>query len=109
MPLPPPPADALIERRKPDALERLLDAAIRLIVGRLARDDRHAGGRMSRRASIFDPMRAMTSDGGPTKIRPACSHASAKRGVLGQKPVAGVDGVRAGRLRAASMRPGIER
>jgi hypothetical protein len=41
---------------------------------------------MSRRASIFDPMRAMTSEGGPTKITPACSHASAN-GAVGRRDV----------------------
>ena len=40
----------------------------------------------SARASILDPMRAMTAAGGPTKVIPACVHASAKPAFSDRKP-----------------------
>src|SRR5258705_588203 len=46
-----------------------------------------------RRASIFDPIRAMTSAGGPAKIRPAGAGLG-KRRVLGEESIPRMDGVR---------------
>ena len=43
----------------------------------------------------------MTSAGGPTNMMPACSHAAANAGILGQEAVARVDRVGARRLRRA--------
>ena len=44
-------------------------------------------------AASFEPMASMTSGGGPTKTSPAASAGPGEGGVLGQEPVAGVDGV----------------
>ena len=39
-----------------------------------------------RRASIFEPIRAMTVDGGPTNTSPACSHAAANAAFSERNP-----------------------
>jgi hypothetical protein len=46
-----------------------------------------------RRASVFWPIVRRTSGGGPTNVRPAFRHASAKAPVLGQESVSGMDGI----------------
>ena len=52
-----------------------------------AEHQRHLDGdTASARASVFDPMRAMTSDGGPTKTMPARSSASANAARSERKP-----------------------
>ena len=65
------------EHRISEPQGRGRDAVIALIGGRLARDDRHAGAVINSRAPIFDPIRSMTSAGGPMKMRPADSDARA--------------------------------
>ena len=57
MPLPPPPADALIRTGKPIACAAAAMPRVGLIAGRAAGDDRHAGAAPSaRRAPIFEPI-----------------------------------------------------
>ena len=41
---------------------------------------------IARRASILEPIRRMTSDGGPTNTRPAASHAAANAAFSERKP-----------------------
>ena len=48
---------------------------------------------MSARAPIFDPMRSMTSAGGPMKMMPACAQARGQFRPLGEEAVAGMNGV----------------
>jgi hypothetical protein len=62
------------------------------------------GSPASRAAAIARallPVSSSTDAGGPTKVIPACSQASASSGVLRQEPVAGVDRVGPGPLRRA--------
>ena len=42
--------------------------------------------RAARRASIFDPKRAITSADGPTNVRPASAQAAAKSAFSERKP-----------------------
>ena len=92
----------LDQRGQADAIDRPAHAVIGLIVWRLAWHDRHAG-RLHQAAAprSSSPSAAMTSDGGPTKIRPARFARVGKRGVLREEAVARVHGVRAGRLGGA--------
>jgi hypothetical protein len=51
-----------------------------------------------RLASILSPIASIASGVGPTQVRPASVTALGEGGVLGEEPVAGVDGVGAGAL-----------
>ncbi len=100
MPLPPPPADALTSTGIAEAAS-----------GRRARRRRidRAGvtpgtigtpaASIRARAPIFDPMRSMTSAGGPTKTMPAGVARARQLRAFGEEAVAGMHGVRARRAR----------
>ena len=84
--------------RQPDAIDRRRDAVIGLIVRRLAGDDRHASGggeppRLNLRSHASDGLRRRPDEDDArrrARLR--------KAWVLGQKPIARVNGVGAGRL-----------
>ena len=76
----------LDQRRQADAIDRLTNAAVGLILRRLARHDGTPAACTRRRASIFDPICAMTSAGGPTNVSPAPAQAAANAAFSERNP-----------------------
>ena len=109
IPRPPPPAAALTSSGNPSLIASLLERVVGQVDAGVARHDRHAGrlGQPPRR-DLVAQRRAWRSGGGPTNTRPAAATASANSGALGQEPVAGVDGVGAGRARRGDQRRAVE-
>ena len=94
MPLPPPPADALISTGKPIVARRRGDARVGLIGRRAPGTTGTPACCHQRRArAIFDPIRSIAAAGGPTNTSPASSQASANAARLRQESVAGMDRV----------------
>ena len=98
----------LDEQREPGAPRGRRERRVGLIGRRFARHDRHARRAPSaaaRRSS--SPSRRWPSGGGPMKMSPASRQARRERRILGQEPVARVDGIGAGRRgrRRESARP----
>ena len=98
----------LDERGQPDTFNRLSHPAIGLIVRRLARHDRHAGGggeppRVDLRSHLRDDRRGRADE-----REPGAGAGFGERGVLGQESVTRMDRVGAG-ARAASISRGIDR
>ena len=87
MPMPPPPADGLIERRQADARRPRRRAPHRS--DRFGVSPGTTGTPAScirRRAPIFDPMRSSAPAGGRRRSSPASLHARAKRARSERKP-----------------------
>ena len=97
MPRPPPPNAALTSTGKPiraaSATESRSSSARPCTPGSVGTP----AAAISALASIFEPMAAIASGDGPTNVSPAAAQSRAKPGVLREEPVAGVDGVGAGR------------
>ena len=73
-----------------------------------ARNDRDAGAHRHLRAAVLLPMRAMASGDGPMKVRPASRQARSKRRILGEEPIARMNGVGAGSARDVEQRVDVE-
>ena len=109
MPLPPPPAAALISRGSRSPRRGRAGS-------RRTRPGRSCPGMIgtpasaiARRARVFDPISSIAAGGGPIQTRPAVLDGPRERRVLGKEPVTGMHGGSAGpppRRRAASRRPG---
>ena len=90
MPRPPPPADALTSTGRSAAVTA---------AGSSSSSTGTPAAAISFLASILEPIAAIAAAGGPIQVSPASCTARGEIGVLREEPVAGVDGVRAGRLR----------
>ena len=88
MPRPPPPADALTRSGYPISA----GSSTTVESGSTGRP----AARIAALASIFDPIAAIASGGGPIHTRPALIDQGGEVGGLGEEAVAGMDGVGAG-------------
>ena len=99
MPLPPPPATALIRTGKPIALGLLRQMRRRLIVAVIARHDRHAGLHHQGLRGILEPHRANGRRRRPDEHQPRLRTRLRKGRILRQEAVARMHGLRARRAR----------
>ena len=108
MPRPPPPAEALIEQRPAERLRpaRSTCSADCSPTSTLGSSGTSAAC-IRRLASIFEPIAAITSAGGPMNVMPACRAGPGEVGILGQKAIAGVNRVAAGLARG--VEDGVDR
>ena len=93
MPMPPPPADGLMSTGKPIDAADAAERRVGLIRRRLAGTIGHAGRLHQRRAPIFEPMRSMASARRPDERQAGVVARAREVRALGQKAVAGMDGV----------------
>ena len=109
MPLPPPPAEALTSAGRPTRSIAARNAVVGLIAGVSPGTTGTPARCMSRRASIFDPICAMTSEAGRRTIEARLLARRRERRVLREEPVAGMDRVGAGLAARRRCRRGIDR
>ena len=86
MPLPPPPADALISSGKPARCAAATSAASDWSAGVSPGTTGTPAACMVCRAAIFEPIAAIASGGGPTKISPASRQARANPAFSARNP-----------------------
>ena len=86
MPLPPPPALALMQHRIADASAWALQKVRVLVVAVIAGHERHPGLFHQRFAADFEPMAWIASTGGPMKATPASAQAAANPSFSDRKP-----------------------
>ena len=88
----------LDQRGKPDPVDGPANPFVGLVVGVSPGTTGTPADCIKRRASILDPMRAMTVDGGPTKMIAGVFARLGEAGVLREEAVARVHGIRLGRF-----------
>ena len=93
----------------PARLRGRVERRVGLVGRRFARDDGHAGRAISRRAAILDPIARDGLGRRPDEDDPGSRAGRGEVRILGEEPVARVDGVGAGRAGGVEDPPDVDR